>query len=76
MNNVNISLAYNSAPACNKVNLSVVRRESVSLSAAIVSSINLAISVEIIGHVALDPMIFINMDKYRIREIDNIVFDY
>lgn len=76
MNNVNISLAYNSAPACNKVNLYVVRRESVNLSASIISSINLVISVEIIGHVALDPMIFINMDKYRVKEIDNIVFDY
>lgn len=76
MNNVNISLAYNSAPACNKVNLYVVRRESVSLSASIISSINLAISIETIGHVALDPMIFINMDKYRVKEIDNIVFDY
>ena len=76
MNNVNISLAYNNAPACNNVNLYVVRRESVNLSASIISSINLAISVEIIGHVALDPMIFINMDKYRVKEIDNIVFDY
>lgn len=69
--NVNISLAYD-----NNIALFVSRRENINLSIVPISSVNLAFSISILDRVGLDPMILLDTDKYRVKEIDGIVFDY
>lgn len=89
MSNINLSLTYgdvelsavreesvNLSATYSNVELSAFRRENINLSSTIIHNINFTVSLTLLGHAALDPMVFVNMDKYKVKEVDNMVFDY
>ncbi len=70
MSNVNLSLTYSN------IELSAVRRENINLSAVVTPNINFTVAISLLGKETLDSMIFVNLDTYKVKEIDNMVFDY